>query len=194
MHAPDNTKEVSEKRARSLRLRVGVPASTGLCKRRAKPESGPRETGRRRSSEGNSSYPTSPACPLRQDFASAGPESEAHSSNSPGTGQNHNFFDINMLEIQGLPGDTNLASPGKSLFAMIMIIRWLQIRGLPGDSYEFCKRSEVLLSSSSERCVLWIFAALNGAFRPRPRGFPLRSFSWVILHNCSLLCMVCLVV
>ena len=135
-----------------------------------------------------------PACPLRRDFASASSESEAHSSNSPGTGQNHNFFDINMLEIQGLPGDTNLASPGKSLFAMIMIIRWLQIRGLPGDSYEFCKRSEVLLSSSSERCVLWIFAALNGAFRPRPRGFPLRSFSWVILHNCSLLCMVCLVV
>ena len=38
-----------------------------------------------------------------------------------------------MLEIQGLPGDTNLASPGKWLFAMIMIIRWLQIRGLPGD-------------------------------------------------------------
>ena len=55
MHAPDNTKEVSEKRARSLRLRVGVPVSTGLCKRRAKPESGPRETGRRSSSEGNSS-------------------------------------------------------------------------------------------------------------------------------------------
>ena len=49
---PDNTKEVSEKRARSLRLRVGVPVSTGLCKRRAKPESGPRATGRR-SSEGN---------------------------------------------------------------------------------------------------------------------------------------------
>ena len=194
MHAPDNTKEVSEKRARSLRLRVGVPVSTGLCKRRAKPESGPRETGRRCSSEGNSSCPTSPACPLRRDFASASSESEAHSSNSPGTDQNHNYFDINMLEIQGLPGDTNLASPGKSLFAMIMIIRWLQIRGLPGDSYEFCKRSEVLLSSSSERCVLWIFAALNGAFRPRPRGFPLRSFSWVILHNCSLLCMVCLVV
>ena len=147
-----------------------------------------------RSSEGNSSCITKPECLLRWDFASAGSESEAHSSNSPGTGQNHNFFDINMLEIQGLPGDTNLASPGKSLFAMIMIIRWLQIRGLPGDSYEFCKRSEVLLSSSSERCVLWIFAALNGAFRPRPRGFPLRSFSWVILHNCSLLCMVCLVV
>ena len=96
-----------------------------------------------RSSEGNSSCITKPECLLRWDFASAGSESEAHSSNSPGTGQNHNFFDINMLEIQGLPGDTNLASPGKSLFAMIMIIRWLQIRGLPGDSYEFCKRSEV---------------------------------------------------
>ena len=52
----------------SLRLRAGVPVSTGLCKRQAKPESGPRETGRRRSSEGNSR----PACPLRRDFASAG--------------------------------------------------------------------------------------------------------------------------
>ena len=63
---------------------AGVPASTGLCKRRAKPESGPRETGRRRRNEGNrssnegnrssegnssasqgrhpSSCPTSPAC------------------------------------------------------------------------------------------------------------------------------------
>ena len=59
------------KSVHSLRLRAGVPASTGLCKRRAKPESGPRETGRRRSSEGNSSAsqgrhpsscPTSPAC------------------------------------------------------------------------------------------------------------------------------------
>ena len=136
MHGPDGTKEVSEKRAPSLRLRVGAPVSTGLCKRRAKPESGPRETGRRSSSEGNSSYPTSPACPLRQDFASAGPESEAHSSNSPGTGQNHNFFDINMLEIQGLPGDTNLASPGKWLFATILTIKWLQIKCLPGDLHE----------------------------------------------------------
>ena len=124
------------KRVPSLRMRVGVPASTGLCKRRAKPESGPRETGRRSSSEGNSSYPTSPACPLRRDFASAGSESEAHSSNSPGTGQNHNLFDINMLEIQGLPGDTNLASPGKQLFAIILIIRWLQIGGLPGVLHE----------------------------------------------------------
>ena len=41
------------KRAPSLRMRAGVPVSTGLCKRRAKPESGPRETGRRSSSEGN---------------------------------------------------------------------------------------------------------------------------------------------
>ena len=51
----------------SLRLRAGVPASTGLCKRRAKPESGPRETDRRSSSEGNSSasqgrHPCSPTC------------------------------------------------------------------------------------------------------------------------------------
>ena len=61
----------------SLRQCAGVPASMGLCKRRAKPESGPRETGRRRSNEGNrssegnssasqgrhpSSCPTSPAC------------------------------------------------------------------------------------------------------------------------------------
>ena len=38
-----------------------------------------------------------------------------------------------MLEIQSLPGDTNLASPGKQLFAIILIIRWLQMRGLPGD-------------------------------------------------------------
>ena len=58
----------------------------------------------------------------------------------------------------------------------------------------FARGLKYFFSSSSERCVLWIFAALNGAFRPRPRGFPLRSFSWVILHNCSLLCMVCLVV
>ena len=65
------------KSVHSLRLRAGVPASTGLCKRRAKHESGPRETGRRRSNEGNrssegnssasqgrhpSSCPTSPAC------------------------------------------------------------------------------------------------------------------------------------
>ena len=67
----------------SLRQCAGVPASMGLCKRRAKPESGPRETGRRRSNEGNrssegnssasqgrhpSSCPTSPACkqPNRQ--------------------------------------------------------------------------------------------------------------------------------
>ena len=56
------------KSVHSLRLRAGVPVSTGLCKRQAKPESGPRETGRRRSSEGNSR----PACPLRRDFASAG--------------------------------------------------------------------------------------------------------------------------
>ena len=62
----------------SLRLRAGVPASTGLCKRWAKPESGPRETGRRRSSEGNngsegnSICPIRPACPFRRDFASAG--------------------------------------------------------------------------------------------------------------------------
>ena len=61
------------KSVHSLRLRAGVPASTGLCKRRAKHESGPRETGRRssnegnRSSEGNSSasqgrHPCSPTC------------------------------------------------------------------------------------------------------------------------------------
>ena len=56
------------KSVHSLRLRAGEPVSTGLCKRRAKPESGPRETGRRRSSEGNSR----PACPFRRDFASAG--------------------------------------------------------------------------------------------------------------------------
>ena len=72
MHALDGTKEVSEKRARSLRLRVGVPVSTGLCKRRAKPESGPRETGHRSSSEGNSICPIRPTCPFRRDFASAG--------------------------------------------------------------------------------------------------------------------------
>ena len=59
------------KSVHSLRLRAGVPVSTGLCKRRAKPESGPRETGRRRSSEGNSICPIRPACPLRRDFASA---------------------------------------------------------------------------------------------------------------------------
>ena len=41
------------KSVHSLRLRAGVPASTGLCKRRAKPESGPRETGRRSSNEVN---------------------------------------------------------------------------------------------------------------------------------------------
>ena len=55
------------KSVHSLRLRAGVPASTGLCKRRAKPESGPRETDRRSSSEGNSSasqgrHPCSPTC------------------------------------------------------------------------------------------------------------------------------------
>ena len=65
------------KSVHSLRLRAGVPASTGLCKRRAKPESGPRETGHRSSSEGNngsegnSICPIRPACPLRRDFASA---------------------------------------------------------------------------------------------------------------------------
>ena len=62
----------------SLRQCAGVPASMGLCKRRAKPESGPRATGRRSSSEGNngsegnSICPIRPACPLRRDFASAG--------------------------------------------------------------------------------------------------------------------------
>ena len=56
------------KSVHSLRLRAGVPVSTGLCKRWAKPKSGPRETGRRSSSEGN----IRPACPLRRDFASAG--------------------------------------------------------------------------------------------------------------------------
>ena len=78
------------KSVHSLRLRAGVPASTGLCKRRAKPESGPRETGRRRSNEGNrssegnssasqgrhpSSCPTSPACkqPNMQSIPSAQP-------------------------------------------------------------------------------------------------------------------------
>ena len=74
----------------SLRQCAGVPASMGLCKRRAKPESGPRETGRRRSNEGNrssegnssasqgrhpSSCPTSPACkqPNMQPIPSAQP-------------------------------------------------------------------------------------------------------------------------
>ena len=41
-----------------------------------------------------------------------------------------------MLEIQSLPGDTNLASPGKPLFAIILIIKWLQIGGLPSDLHE----------------------------------------------------------
>ena len=120
----------------SLRQCAGVPASMGLCKRRAKPESGPRETGRRRSSDGNSSCPTSPACPLRQDFASAGPEYEAHSSNSPGTKQNHNYLAINALEIQCLPGGIDLVSPGKSHFSIVMIIRQLQLLGVPGDLHE----------------------------------------------------------
>ena len=55
------------------------------------------------------------------------------SSNSPGTKRNHNLLITNVLEILGLPGDINLASPGKWLFAMTLIIRWLQIKGLPGD-------------------------------------------------------------
>ena len=70
----------------------------GLCKRRAKPESGPRETGRRRSNEGNrssegnssasqgrhpSSCPTSPACkqpnlqPNRQSYHHSFPAAHA---------------------------------------------------------------------------------------------------------------------
>ena len=69
------------------------------------------------------SCPIRPACPSRRDFANARSESEAHSSNSPGKGQKHNYFDINMLEIQGLPGGIDLASPGKLLFTMILIIR-----------------------------------------------------------------------
>ena len=58
------------------------------------------------------------------------------SSNSPGKVQIHNCFIFNILEILNLPGDTNLASPGKWLFAMILIIRWLQIKGLPGELQE----------------------------------------------------------
>ena len=82
----------------SLRQCAGVPASMGLCKRRAKPESGPRETGRRRSNEGNrssegnssasqgrhpSSCPTSPACkqpnfqPNRQSYHHSFPAAHA---------------------------------------------------------------------------------------------------------------------
>ena len=58
------------------------------------------------------------------------------SCNSPGKAQIYNCFIFNILEILNLPGDTNLASPGKWLFAMILIIRWLQIKGLPGELQE----------------------------------------------------------
>ena len=70
------------------------------------------------------------------------------SSNSPGKAQICNCFIFNILEILNLPGDTNLASPGKWLFAMILIIRWLQIKGLPGD---ICtSKSQWLEQGSSE--------------------------------------------
>ena len=58
------------------------------------------------------------------------------SCNSPGTKRNHNLLITNALEITGLPGDTDLASPAKLLFVIMLIIRWLQIRGLPGDLHE----------------------------------------------------------
>ena len=45
-----------------------------------------------------------------------------------------------MLEIQGLPGGIDLASPGKSHFAMMLIIRRLQFSVLPGDLLERPKR------------------------------------------------------
>ena len=54
------------KSVHSLRLRAGVPVSTGLCRRRAKPESGPRETGRRSSSEGNNGSEGKQQCPQAQ--------------------------------------------------------------------------------------------------------------------------------
>ena len=63
-------------------------------------------------------------------------ETEALSCNSPGTKRNHNLLITNVLEIPSLPGDINLASPGKSLFAIMLIIIWLQIKGLPGDFHE----------------------------------------------------------
>ena len=43
-------------------------------------------------------------------------ETEARSCNSPGTERNHNLLIANVLEIQSLPGDINLASPGKVAF------------------------------------------------------------------------------
>ena len=107
----------------SLRLRVGFPFRRDFASAGRSPKAVPEKRVAARSSEGTSSCITKPECLLRWDFASAGSESEAHSSNSPGTDQNHNYFDINMLEIQSLPGDTNLASPGKLLFTMILIIR-----------------------------------------------------------------------
>ena len=45
-----------------------------------------------------------------------------------------------MLEIQGLPGGIDLASPGKSHFAIMLIIRRLQFSVLPGDLLEQPKR------------------------------------------------------
>ena len=50
-------------------------------------------------------------------------ETEARSCNSPGTERNNNLLITNVLEIQSLPGDTNLASPGKLHFAIVLIIK-----------------------------------------------------------------------
>ena len=120
----------------SLRLRVGFPFRRDFASAGRSPKAVPEKRVAARSSEGNSSCITKPECLLRWDFASAGSESEAHSSNSPGTKQNHNYLAINALEIQCLPGGIDLVSPGKSHFSIVMIIRQLQLLGVPGDLHE----------------------------------------------------------
>ena len=52
-----------------------------------------------------------------------------------------------------MPGDTDLASPGKQLFAMILIIRWLQIKGLPGDLHE--QAPEALRGQFGRKTAVW---------------------------------------